>query len=137
MVFQLITGRFNARSSSDRKADTHDVLFNARFRRRSPVLRILDVESTARACNAPSYQAPQRLWGRCDRRNEIDSRVAGTGIVRIHPTIRQPPERLFARTAPDYDVTFIVQPHPLGTADALQRCAATVDEPYVATLCSR
>ncbi|WP_157187444.1 hypothetical protein [Nocardia vinacea] len=57
--------------------------------------------------------------------------------MRIHPTIRQPPERLFARTAPDYDVTFIVQPHPLGTADALQRCAATVDEPYVATLCSR
>ncbi|WP_084484687.1 sugar phosphate nucleotidyltransferase [Nocardia anaemiae] len=43
-------------------------------------------------------------------------------------------ERLFARTAPDYDITFIVQPHPLGTADALQRCAATVDEPYVATL---
>jgi glucose-1-phosphate thymidylyltransferase len=31
-------------------------------------------------------------------------------------------------------LSFAVQPEPLGTADALERCADIVDEPYVATL---
>lgn len=42
--------------------------------------------------------------------------------------------RLFARTAPHQDISFVVQPQPLGTADALRRCAGGVRHPYVVTL---
>ncbi|WP_280432599.1 sugar phosphate nucleotidyltransferase [Nocardia brasiliensis] len=42
--------------------------------------------------------------------------------------------RLFDRFEPDLEITYIAQPHPMGTADALQRCANTVELPYVATL---
>lgn len=43
-------------------------------------------------------------------------------------------QRLFDRAGPGPSITFVVQPHPLGTADAVQRCAEMVEQPSVATL---
>ncbi|MFI6168877.1 sugar phosphate nucleotidyltransferase [Nocardia sp. NPDC051052] len=43
-------------------------------------------------------------------------------------------QRLFVNVAPRLSITYVVQPRPLGTADALQRCADSVEQPFVATL---
>ncbi|WP_378733958.1 sugar phosphate nucleotidyltransferase [Nocardia brasiliensis] len=42
--------------------------------------------------------------------------------------------RLFDRVAPEISIDYVAQPHPRGTADALQRCADSVELPYVVTL---
>ncbi|MFD0361342.1 sugar phosphate nucleotidyltransferase [Nocardia sp. GCM10030253] len=42
--------------------------------------------------------------------------------------------RLFGRAVPDLSIDYVIQPHPLGTADALQRCEDSVEDPFVATL---
>lgn len=42
--------------------------------------------------------------------------------------------RLFDRSESEVSIRFVVQPGPLGTADALQRCADTIEHPNVATL---
>lgn len=55
------------------------------------------------------------------------SAVAGPGDIEHF-------RRLFDRVAPEVSIDYVVQPHPLGTADALQRCADSVQLPYVATL---
>ncbi|MGW0252513.1 sugar phosphate nucleotidyltransferase [Nocardia goodfellowii] len=43
-------------------------------------------------------------------------------------------ERLFDSVTPELNVRYVVQPHPAGTADALERCLDTIDRRYVATL---
>ncbi|MFG1796720.1 sugar phosphate nucleotidyltransferase [Nocardia sp. NPDC049149] len=63
------------------------------------------------------------------RRCEIES---VTAVVRPEDSTYF--QRLFTRTAPQIPITYVVQPDPLGTADALQRCARSVEHPFVATL---
>ncbi|MGX1770711.1 sugar phosphate nucleotidyltransferase [Nocardia brasiliensis] len=55
------------------------------------------------------------------------SAVAGPGDIEHF-------RRLFDRVALEISIDYVVQPHPLGTADALARCADSVELPYVATL---
>ncbi|MFF3226403.1 sugar phosphate nucleotidyltransferase [Nocardia suismassiliense] len=43
-------------------------------------------------------------------------------------------QHLFTRMAPGLSITYVLQPDPLGTADALQRCESSVVHPFVATL---